>query len=390
MGMILPSASRWPRVMACPASHILPQDDSTSDAAALGTAVHQYIQGCLEVGPMKAFSRVPEFARRFCDALDLDALGIKDTRFGPEVQLFYNPMTGEAAPVEQFGLPPDAAEWIGGRADLIGVAAGHVYVGDFKTGHSRLGPVADNWQLRVNALAAARAYKRTRAKVEILYLRENGDTFRSSAEFGAFDLDLFAAEIQQRTLELREMAGHYADNPAGLRVSEGEHCRYCPAFNYCPAKKNLIIQLVEAPDETEMAIKACLTKENAPEAYRRYKNMKALLDRIGKAIYAYARETPIDLGDGMQLRETAVKRESIDADQAYSFFRERYGQDVADAAVGRKATKTALSEAVRLIGRPKGVTLKALRGEIEAELRAKGIIAAKESTTITEAKAEDD
>ena len=386
----LPSFSKWPRVMKCAASAVLPQftpDDTTFSR--VGTLVHKFIERAAEIGRDDALAEIPaeeEDAIRFCEALELDALPVSAQSFAHELPLLYFPESDTARPWDretENGLKrPDGAS--AGILDVVGVSEDTVYYGDFKTGWTSLGEAADNWQLRIGALAAARRYGKDNAIVEIITLRDDGGVYTDRAALDAIDLDDAATEIYERVKLMESLMENGVESES---VREGPWCRYCPAFRACPAKVSMVNLIMQAPSATIDSIRANLTIQNAASAYARFKLMKQALNEIQSAIYGFAAEHPIPTEDGQVLKLVTSTRESLDGDIVFSLMKELHGVTAADQAVKRTASKSSVEEVFRTMPREKGVTIKSLKEAFLAALAERGGIDTSTSSTVKEVKA---
>ena len=375
--MFYPSASKWQRVMACPASWVLPQDrGEVGDAAKLGTAVHKFLEDVNKIGRKKALAKVKPFAKHFCEALNIDDLPVARDQFTPELRMAWWPETGKAEVVPSDERFIDGA--VTGMVDVIGLADDHVYIEDYKTARTPLPDPKANWQLRVNALLAARTFGKHKAVVAIRWLRGDGGNWVDRAEYDPMDLDTIEDQLKAACVNLEALEA----SGAVPEPYQGPHCRWCPAYQHCPAKVAMLNALVQAPEATVDSIKANLTEANAPEAYARWKQLKELIDRVGAAVYAFAAECPIDAGEGMELRLAESKREYLDGEVVHEVLLEKYGAEVADIAVRRTASKKGLEDALRPQAKGPDVTLKGVVGAALSDIRAKDGARTKTSETV--------
>ena len=74
--MMMPSASSIDRVEQCPASHVLPRVEETSDAAERGTEIHEFLRLVVTSPEHREqyLGLVPLAWRNTCVNLDLNAL----------------------------------------------------------------------------------------------------------------------------------------------------------------------------------------------------------------------------------------------------------------------------------------------------------------------------
>jgi hypothetical protein len=329
------TASSLDRVMACPTSAALPQATSVGAAPAeAGNVTHafaeavrakaeQYARGeAYDVALARARDELipAEGAEGFdlCAAVPFDQIprGAES-----EVTLAWDPETdtgrvlGRNLGRDYSGARPGE---ILGTADLLGqmLAKRAVYVPDFKTGKAVTGGAAGTWQLRLLALAAARATGLRAAVVQLIYLRADGRAYVDRAEFDAFDLANFAAELRElpRRVAASELQLERERVP---HVVEGPHCRYCPALPACPAKREmmraLVVNMESAPsDELVRARVATLTVEQKAQGYVRLELAEMFLRRLREAYESSARQEPLPLPDGRVLREVVSTRRYLD------------------------------------------------------------------------------
>jgi hypothetical protein len=356
------TASQLARVLRCPGSATLPHEDTSSEAAARGTAVHEFLELVPVLGRDESLALVAEEFRPVCEALDLRGLPIG---LAAEVTLAFDVSTGQARELGR-GLRRDysgaSSTEIVGTADVLGVGPDAVFVADWKTGWDVEAP-ATNPQVRFLAMAAARAYGRTRAVAEIIRLREAGPPWRERAELDVFDLDEVA--VQMRALAARVEADEVAFN-------QGPWCKRCPSFAHCPAKIALLRRLADGTETHEMELMLPLTAEMASVAYRRWKLAKELLRRVEAALHEFASHQPIAIGEGRWFGELLTEgTEQLDGDVVWEVLRRRFDRDVADQAVTRTATKARLREVLRA-RQSKPRSLAKTERAVLAEIRNRG------------------
>jgi hypothetical protein len=230
MNLFLPTFSTLPRVMECGGSHLLSRFDRTVEWTSRGQAIQEFIVDARLRGRDMAISTIDPQADhyKFCEAIDFSyfpnggemelALAwdhVSDTGrvLGRNLRRRYP----KCAPTEYIG----AADYCGYREDTD-----EVVVVDWKTGWVRQGKAEDHWQLRGLALAACRVFRARRARVALVYLREDGSARWSTATFDAFDLAAFAEELRKLA---RSLARMYR-----AKVNKGEipdlrhgHCSRC-------------------------------------------------------------------------------------------------------------------------------------------------------------------
>lgn len=370
--MTLPSASALHRASICTASAVLPRVNSSSEYATKGTIIHQYLADVTEHGADAALERVPEKYRAACEAIDLDRLPV-GASYAPEVAFAFDVATGTARELGR-GTNRDYSDCgpteVPGTADVVAlVRSDAVLILDYKTGYLAVPRAAVNWQLRFLALAACRAYVRRRAIVGLIYVHDDEDPVYDQAELDEVDVDAIEAE-------LGELAGSIAEARALLGEGVvpdavmGAHCRYCPAFSYCPAQTQLIREIAAAPETAGLEPSVPLTPEVAAKAWDRIAAIEAVVKRAKESVKEFAKLSPIPLSNGNLLGEVEERREKVLAEQVRAVLTERHGAEVAEAAIELKSSKAAVKRALRTIA-AKGQLAAMERATLEA-LRAVG------------------
>lgn len=335
---MLPSASRLDLALRCLGSCTLPAVYEESEAAALGTIIHQYLENA-RADRSAALYAVPEEYRDRCAAIDVAAL---PAGAESEVALGYDVWADRAV---RYDLSAHRAYPADGlyhaTLDLVGVVDGAVFVGDFKTGMARR-RAAESFQLKLGALAACRLTGATSANVALLYERE-GEWIVDRAHFDEMDLE--AAR-----LELRDLANRVERARSGLETPAlvtGSHCTYCPALRLCPAQTALV-RAFAAEEHTDTAL-AALSPEEAGAIYDRAVTIEAALDRAKAALRAIAEQSPggLPLPDGRVLRRCNWTTTQKDAEA-----RERLAKLTEQLTSEGHITKRATHQ-VRIVGRSK-------------------------------------
>jgi RecB family exonuclease len=383
---IIITASRLQRAVCCPASVVLPQVQEESEPARRGTAIHAFLAAVPDVGRDAALAEVPADYRADCEVIDLETLPIADLdEIAAEVAFAFDVETGEA---RELGRNIGRAYQVGpteiaGTADVVAFGPFELYVADFKTGRGIVASPRANWQLKLLALAASRTYGVDQVRVAIIRLREDGTPEYESAVFTAFDLDLAAAELRDLVQSINRLQTAVA-NGLVPDVNTGAHCRRCAAAPACPAFKGLVQRLAGEPDAVADQITAELTPETAARAWARLKQVEEIIRRAREGLYAFARETPIQLGDGRVLGETATRRRVLDGRVAYDCLEKLHGLAVAEAAVDVEASQASIERALREVARESGATLAGLKRGVMAEMEKAGGIEVHVSRSVRE------
>lgn len=392
----LPSASRLQLAFACPASQSLSVVDTAFEAGESGNARHRALALHLAGMPL---ADVPEHAQAWLSELEETDLA---------------PLAGAASEVSY------ALDSVTGKGRVLGVNLGHLetsrlrepseFVGvvdyvrlereadtvtvvDLKTGQAETPHPSRNRQLRFLAAAAARAYGVGTARVGVLHAAEGRRAWWAWATFDAFELSAIVEEMKQLAKYILWAREAVARNQTP-RLTVGEHCNTCPARHGCPARVAMAKRLAGEPEAVVMDLKAMLTPENAGLAYQRWRAAKKAIDEVGSALYAYAKDLPISLGDGRVWGPRTTEREVIDAEKARLVLEGRYGSAIARAAMTLETSKAGVDRAMHQLResargaaeRPKGmpeagkVTIKRLNEEALSALREAGAVTTKQHT----------
>lgn len=312
MSRPLPTFSALPRAFACPLSAVLPQADHVSEHAEAGTVRHHFLRrisdltrGGMPLDPARqlALAEAPEYHRCDLALLPVGAMRLKEVQ--AEVAFAIDGRSGRARVLghgidrayDAHGRGPD--DFAGSLDRLALLGSDGIYVGDYKPrSHTRRADQDE--QLLAGALAAVRVHNRRWAEIEIIRLID-GRMFPSKACVAARDLEQFWVRLS--TLRLRILEDRAAFAAGALpAATTGDHCRYCPALRYCPAKMGLaraalgsdladVLRAVRAREQL-------VTPETAPRLREAVQDLDALV-RILKADLAdFAAQTPIPQRDG--------------------------------------------------------------------------------------------
>ena len=375
----LPTASAVGRVMSCPASHALPQEDrGSSEAAEAGTARHTALRAHLA-----EVAHAPDAATAAWLQGVVEADVLQPLRYAVgEVALAYDVLWGKARKVgvdvgREYGEvgPTEVV----GSADYLAHFDGRLLVADLKTGRSEVPPPADNPQLLTLALAASLVKHSEVVEVGLLLAPEGSAPRWQLAEVSPQRLAVHAdalADMHQRIEEARD------DVLAGRRprhLSQGTHCRYCPARGACPAQQSLAQSATTAPETFRATWQASLAAGEAAPVYRALLALRSEADAIEEAMREAARQGPLDVGDGRQYGWRVVQRESIDAEAAWTVLGQRYGVETARAAMTLATSKAGIERALRPVVEARKasgekVTLKKAAEEALGALREAGAV----------------
>lgn len=314
------SASSLEREDLCPPSAALPQvvDVGDEESRDRGRVIHAFIASVVMGTPRElALAAVPDDDwRATCAGIRVADLveDLRDVRAEAAYAL-----DAETLQARFLGAGIDRAygflaTWeTAGTNDLEGVRPdGLVTVKDWKTGNN-VTPVRDNPQLGFYAAARAAVARVSRVRAVIQYIGANGRV-RATDEhvFGAFDLD----DFHERHLSIRRRV---AEAKRQIRAGEvptvypGDHCRWCPALQACPAHVSLVratvsathlgpIPLDGALSISEIApIVAAMPPEDQARAWDLANRGLRVFDAIKESLKLVARQSPIRLENGQTL-----------------------------------------------------------------------------------------
>ena len=347
--MSFATASSIARLFQCPGSASLPTVETPSAPAERGTVVHEYLERVgAGMAPDEALDLVEDGEHRaLCAAIDLDRL---PRGTAPEVAFALDWETGKA---RELGrrlkrvYPALGPTEIPGTEDMVGLTSDAVYVGDAKTGHHVVA-ARENLQLMLLATAAARTYNRDQAITEIIRIRENGSVWRDRAELDVVDLDAFASRLRD---VMRSVRGYQAARAKGQQpdVVEGEHCRFCPSWSFCPAKAATLVRVSSGRELDPLASLLPLTPELAGHAWTKLREARRVLERIERACHAALDEygsLPLPSGSFIQ-KVTEPGNEQLDGRVVFDVIRSQFDQEVAESAIEIEASKAGIARALK-------------------------------------------
>lgn len=381
-----PTASSLERASRCTGSAILPRVEEVTDAASRGIAIHAFLARVVEVGREEALAELSEDFRPICSAIDLDVLPTSALEVIAELALAYDPETGTARELgRNIGRkypPVSPAEFVG-TADIVTMSKTEIFVADYKAGHSLITPAKDNAQLRMLGLAAARLFNRRHLRVAIIRITEDGTPFFDSADYDALELDTVEEELRDlaRRIDQAKDLFSIGEPPP---VTTGTHCRWCKSLVYCPAQTALVRRMASNPETIGEELLAALNPEQAATAWTRLKVLEEVTRRVREALYAYARDNSIPLGNGLVVGEVETQRRALDGRITFEVLNGLHGHEVAQAAVDLDASQAGIERALRGVAKATGEKLGKLKRQVMAELEEAGAVTMKTSRTVRE------
>lgn len=363
-----PTGSRFHRLLKCVASAALPQVDDLepSPPAARGTAIHRFLQRVSEMrgagmsaddargAALREMAGLDEETFGYLEILDVESL---PTDLAAEVALAYDWAKDTARELGR-GIERDysglGSTEIAMTIDVLGLQATAefggdvVFVADYKMGRLAVPAPAENGQVMLGALAAARLYGADAAELEIIRADEDGRPFRHEAFIDGDAIDAFADRVRA-TMESLSVARAIVGRGGTPNVTTGEHCRYCPAFRACPAQTAMVRAAMAGPPGQTGGIlgPGALAPDRLARTWRTLKELRVALGALEGEILVLAGREPIDLGGGTFLGPVEVVREIVtDANAAHAVLEARYSREAADAAMTRKSSKAAIRKVI--------------------------------------------
>lgn len=324
-----PTASAIERAIECPSSCVLPQVHETTDDAARGTSIHAFVRNVLAgIDRTKALAAVedPKW-RATCGAIDFRKIGSDLSDMKAEASYAYDVgdrsvrLLGYNIGRRYGGLRPME---IAGTNDAEGLRIdGIPTVIDVKTGQ----PVTvcrENPQMMFHSLCRMAATGAQEIDARILYVREDGHVRTDSHVFDVFELESFADELDVLLGQIGR--ARIALQSGTLTVNSGDHCRYCPALQACPAYTALARSMVPDLEAVQSRI-AALSPADAGKAWALLEQVGTLYDTVKDALKVYAAQTPIVLPNGKIVREVSYEREDLNRSSALALLRAKGATD---------------------------------------------------------------
>jgi hypothetical protein len=344
---MLGSASKIDVLMSCLGSAVLPHADETNDDAEHGTSVHGILLDVNRLGREAALAKIEDAdMRAVAQAIDFDRLPVDPSAYAAEVALSWSIVTGGGRELHRGGgrdYSMVGAMEFAGTADVIGLTASAVITPDYKTGHAVLVPANRHRQMRFLGLAAARAYGRDTAIVELIRLDDDGRAWRDRAELDVFDLAEVAEEMRDLGEHIHAARLTYEAEHTLPKLSVGGWCRRCSSRRYCPAQVGLIVAAQQSGALVRFEEQA-LTEEGATTALEQYQAVKDLEELMGKIIRGIAYDKPIRQRNGLLWGRVVEERETLSGAAVFHVVKERFDEETAWKTVKLSATKEAIRD----------------------------------------------
>lgn len=326
--MSRPSFSSGERAEACPASHALPRVLVTTDAADVGTDIHEYLKVVAPNPALKsqALERLPPELRERCAAIDLPTAldGLADVRtetaYAIDVETGLVRLIGEDVGRAYGELGPNE---IAGALDVDSLRAddGMPVAIDWKTGRGDVTPPDENLQVGAQAYAIACARGAGCAVGRLAFIDDDGGVSVVEHTFNALELEHVLGRLRSAVRRVRAAEELVARGEMPT-VRTGTWCRYCPARPHCPAIVAFAKMMVGALENDLVGLEM-LSPELQGEAWQRAKTAISLAEATLDGLRAIAADVPIPLPDGKEVRPVMSSRSFVNGKRALELLRER-------------------------------------------------------------------
>jgi hypothetical protein len=241
------SASNLERGIACPANYELQHStwkpDGVKIAGYRGTVIHRFLEEVgIGVNYGLALDRVPKEYQELCSKIDVASI----IPFGAEFEMaFIYRIKSKSSEYIGKGIKRNygdlAFDEVPGTLDMAYVNNGVLHIRDFKTGKTPTESPPNNKQLLHLGICASDYFKVSKLDVGIIQINPDGTYDTKHGEADEWLVEEFKEKLNT-TLKLRLVAKKKIEEKkketlSSPELNEGEHCRYCPAKQFCPAKK---------------------------------------------------------------------------------------------------------------------------------------------------------
>lgn len=346
----LTASALW-RAFICLGSTLLERIPYLTEFSERGSKIHAYLLDVNRIaGPKIASlrSEIPvalaeareealalvkdEKLREACALIDIEKLPLDPTAYAAEVAFAVDILTGRARELGR-GLTREEAyarateTEVVGTADVVALLGDRVIVIDYKTGYKDLPAPAVNWQFKFLALAAARAFGRHGAIVELVRIREDGEAYKIGGELGALDLAEIAEDVRDLYCRQAE-AAEAMENGAPPPLVVGAHCKGCECSSSCPEAKGLVQMALISP-QSLVGMADPLTPAQKSEALEQALALFEFAEKLVKRVKQMSAAEPIPTRDGRwyyPISEARTKPSGLDLFRALE---ERLGNEEA-------------------------------------------------------------
>jgi hypothetical protein len=330
------TASAIDRSIACSGWTAFPHVYRTSDYAERGNAIHRYVRAVLAgTAQEAAILAVPEEHREVCRQLDWGKLCGDLDDVQTEAAFALNVVTRKArflgfnigrkyaAAAERMGEPLTEDD-VCGSLDVKGLrkSDGRPTIRDLKSGFVDVTAASKNGQVKFFAAVEHLMTGAPEVDSEIAKLKPNGDLWFDRATFSAWEVDDYLDELED-TVERHKKAKrvYLAGGLPDVAPTE-DGCRYCPAFDVCPAYAALARAMLGDVQAMDRVGVDPLTVEEAGEVMDRAYLIRPVLTRVIDAGKERAKREAMPMKAGKELRPIEYTRNDISSDAILALARQ--------------------------------------------------------------------
>lgn len=304
------TASNADRVVACPASEVLPHIKPPPGLpAAKGNSLHGYFQRMSMGMDVSTYLQdmEPEWRQIAINTdirialMDLQVIGVEMayildvekrtvTFLGSDIGREYEKYLGRK--LTKYEIPY--------TGDVEAVCDGVPVELDWKTGQ-HLGEIEERWQRRIGAIVMALKYDAMEAQSRVVYVDAKGAITPEEHTFSYKELMSFCDTLK---------ATKDAEEDARIMLSQGmmptvfpdseRQCRYCPARDYCPSTTALVRQFTNEPLTPVQVVEKlrALSPREQGGVMLKVKAAKRIIEAAEEFLKERAKDTPLPADDG--------------------------------------------------------------------------------------------
>lgn len=314
------TASGIDRMLACPASVVLPRAYRSTTYSEAGNAKHSYVRAVLAGSSVSdAIGAVDPEYRETCRRIDWEKLtgDLEPSTIQSEVAyaidvkrrtarfLGVNIARDYVGAAKRTGTPLNDDE-VTGSLDIEGLrySDGFAVIRDMKTGFMDVPKPATNGQSLFFA-AVKQMMGVSDVLSEIAKIKDDGSVWLDGQTLTSWETDPFLDALAEGLERARRAKRVYlAGGP--LNVSEGPWCEWCSAFDACPAKNALVKSLLTTLDGYDLADLPHVAPADAGRAYVELTDrVLPVAERMVSVLRERAKFEALPVSDGKELREVA-------------------------------------------------------------------------------------
>lgn len=355
------SASQLQRADVCPASMVMPwvKSNTPNVAAERGNIIHKFLEDSINIGRDKALEAVQDSEYlHTCENINLNSI-LEDTNLiQTEIGYKYNILTDVCIKIENYrAVNPNEITYtskqgttlspeITGITDLVLTnPSGDYTILDYKTGWIPVS-VLNNIQLSFFAVCIKKLYNPKNITIGIVTVAEDGNLYVEKQKLNEEYLEKMLVRLKNIYANVVSTKID-VENNIKPSVVTGEHCKYCPAMQSCPAYNSLALAMSDAANMDTLFNINSLTIDQIGVVWERVKQAQKVIEDVQKSIRERATREQIPLPNGKMLRIQQVPKESIRVTVAEPILIEELGEELAGQVIEKTITKTKLQNTLK-------------------------------------------